>query len=103
MTGKQIAEKTLEYLGGQEKIAAMVDGNYFSYNGKDGTLYFRFKGNRKMNAVEFALTPKDLYKVTFYKYNPKTYEHKTVEEYDDIYADQLKDLFERITGLYLSL
>lgn len=102
MDAKQIANKTIEYLGGYGKIMAMVNGKDFAYD-QNGGIQFKFSGNKEMNIVKFELTQQDLYKVTFYKYNRRTLEVKVVKEYDGIYADQLKSLFERVTGLDLSL
>lgn len=102
MDAKQIADKTIEYLGGYGKIQAMVNGKDFIYS-KDGSIQFKFSGNKDMNIVKFTLTDDDLYKVTFYKYNRRTLEVKTVKEYDGIYCNQLKELFEDVTGLRLSL
>lgn len=93
---------TLEYLGGANKIKAMVNGKHFSYD-KNGGIQFWFEGNKKMNVVKFDLMPNDLYQVTFYKFNRRTFELKEVEQIKDVYADQLKEIFERTTGLYLSL
>lgn len=102
MNAKQIADKTIEYLGGYGRIMAMVNGKDFAYD-KDGSIQFKFSGNKNMNIVKFALTHEDVYKVTFYKYNNRTYDLKVVKEYDGIYASKLKELFENVTGLDLSL
>jgi hypothetical protein len=55
----------------------------------------------KMSHVRVTLMPSDTYKVEFI--NVRGTNVKTVAEADDIYCDQLKELVEQKTGLYLSL
>lgn len=102
MDAKQIADTTISYLGGYNKLMAMVNAKNFVYD-KEGGIQFWFSGNKNMNIVKFSLTHEDLYKVTFYKYNRRTMDVKVVDEYDGIYAEQLKELFEQVTGRYLSI
>ena len=53
------------------------------------------------NLVEITLDPSDTYNLTFFNATRGT--KKVVKKYDDIYFDQLVELFERQTGLYLRL
>ncbi len=93
---QRIALTTLEQLGGHGKLKAMIGARKISHD-NEGTLFFTFSGSRKANEVRIILTPTDTYDMNFYK-NGK---HK--EEYNDIYSDKLKPVFEESTGLYISL
>jgi hypothetical protein len=101
MDNKQIAETIIQQMGGAGRITAMVGAKDFMYG--EGYVTFKFKGSRKMNVVKIQLNSMDLYDVTFMKYSPKNLDCKTVKEFEGIYCDQLKELFENQTGLYLSL
>jgi hypothetical protein len=103
MTGQEMANETFRQLGGTGRLAAMIGANNFGYSSKDGSIQFNFKSCRKANVIKVEVTPADLYKVTFYKYNRRTYETATVKEFDGLYNDQLKETIEDYTGLYLSL
>jgi hypothetical protein len=102
MEAKMIAETTLQQLGGAGRLTAMIGAKHFGYD-KNGTLTFQFKMCKKANGVRIELNGKDLYDVTFTKFNARTYEVKEVHKFEDVYADQLKEVFESFTGLYLSL
>jgi hypothetical protein len=56
-----------------------------------------------MNRVKIILNEMDLYNIEFSKFTRSTLELKVVEEFENIYCDQLGDVFETTTGLYLSL
>jgi hypothetical protein len=84
-------------------LSAMIGATNIGYSSKDGSLQFHFKSCKKSNVLKVEVTPADLYKVTFYKYNRRTYETNTVKEIDGLYNDQLKEAIENYTGLYLSL
>jgi hypothetical protein len=55
----------------------------------------------KGNYVEILLRPDDTYNMTFYNLTIRA--KKPVKVYEGIYADQLRPLFEKQTGWYLSL
>lgn len=77
---------------------------------------FKFKGNTVMNSVTIRITPADLYEITFEKVGQKADPEmkklgvkvmmpysKTVEQIDGLFADQIKETFEKTTSLYLSM
>jgi hypothetical protein len=69
---------------------------------KDGnSLIFRIRGSH-WQKVKITLTPSDTYKVEFFKIHPKTFEVKS-DEHTDVYVEDLHEVIERATGLYLSL
>lgn len=100
--GQQIAETTLAQLGGHGRLRAMIGAEMFTHD-EHGTLRFRFKGYRKANTLEVTLDPTDTYTMRFLKVTNYGLNAKEVKTYDGVYCDQLKEIFERETGLYLSL
>jgi hypothetical protein len=83
------------------RMSAMIGAHTFT--GSATTLTFRFKARAKngSNCVRITLEPSDTYKVEFLSIRGTSV--KTKGEFSDIYAEDLKPLFERETGLYLSL
>ena len=103
MDGKQIAETIIQQMGGYGKIKAMVGGHTFVYD-KDGSLSFHFKGSRKANICRVVYNVgSDTYTFQLYKFSKTTAKCPKIYELADVYFDMLIDLFERQTGLYLSL
>lgn len=98
---QEIAGTILQQLGtNQNKVRAMVSGQCLAI---ENGLQINFKGSRKANKVQIVLNGKDLYDVTFYKFNRKTFDCPVVVEYNDVYADMLFNIWYEVTGLYLSL
>lgn len=92
-----VAREILRQLGGN-RFVAMTGANSFSYS--DNALSFRFKGSKKWKACRIELTPMDLYTVIFFQMK----KFDVIESrHENIYVDQLVELFERETGLYTSL
>ena len=58
---------------------------------------FRFKGSRKVNCLRIVLTASDTYDLTFTK--ARGSQLTNVSEHKDIYAEDLRNLFETTTGL----
>lgn len=92
------AKEILNQLGGNMFIA-MTGATCYA----DGanTLVVRFKGSRLANTVYITLNSLDLYDVIFRKIT--TTKHGIVKEYNGIYNDQLRKIFEDTTGLLTSL
>lgn len=69
---------------------------------KSGVM-FRFTGKNKISAnhCKIVLNGKDLYDITFTRIHGTKL--TTKEVLNDVYCDQLTELFESTTGLYLSL
>lgn len=99
--GQQIAETTYSQLGGRT-FAAMV-GVKSRMCTKDGELTIKFKARatNKSNTVVIARNANDTYLVTFWSIRGTSC--KVVEQFDEIYADQLRTLFTSCRGLYTSL
>lgn len=101
---KQIADTIYAQLGGS-RFVRMTGARNFSYAGP--SLHFglpaRFAKDG-INRVVVELNGSDLYDVTFYRFNQRAKEMlKTIAEERDVYADQLRAIFEKHTGLYTSL
>ena len=91
---KQMGGGRLEVMIGAYNFAAKRDGNY---------LTFRFRGSRKFNMVTITLNAMDTYDIEFQKYSPSKFTVTTVEKFDGAYGDMLVSVFEKTTGLYLSI
>ena len=89
---RQLGKKAL-YMMGMKHVSSSDE--------KMGALNIRFTGSKKCNHVKIVLNFQDTYDITFYKIRGMDY--KIIAEYEDIYVDQLHDIIESETGLYLSL
>lgn len=110
-----IADTIFQQLGGN-RFVAMTGAKGFV--GIDNGLRFHIGRNAsKANRVEIKLTPMDTYEYTFIKYRPYSIrvDHKAmtvkeipekreiVKRFDDVYCDQLQELFTMVTGMYTRL
>jgi hypothetical protein len=98
-----VATTILEQLGGGRFLAMTGAKNLV---GSADTLSFRLPGSggftkNGINVVSIQLTPADTYTVTFSRLRASKL--TTVEAHEDIYWDQLREVFERATGLATSL
>ena len=84
-------------MGGMGRIKAMTGAKNFSITELGVQFQFPNRQRSRGNAVRIDLNGKDLYDVSFYNGS------RLVKEYKDIYFDQLMDIFEEQTGLYLTL
>lgn len=97
MFTRENAQEIVNQLGGAGRLKAMVGVEYFIFSCEKQSVGFKFEGNPEMEYVNITLNYKDLYDMTFY------YKDKVITELKDIYNDQLIDVFEDTTKLYLSL
>lgn len=99
---KDVAETIIDQLGGYGKLRAMIGIDQIAYNQAPGGMYelvFHFKGCPKYRFCKVLYNKgKDLYDLQIWK---NSYRDK--KEYENIYNTQLKPLFEKTTGLRLSL
>ena len=97
-----VAETILKQMGGSGRLRAMIGAHSFATNGNDLSFVFPNRQRSKGNSCKINYNVgKDLYDVDFYNVSVKG--AKKVAHYDDLYWDQLIDVFERQTGLYLKL
>ena len=108
----EIATEILRQLGGNRFIAFTGAKEFVEI---DNGLRFKIGRNKsKTNRIEIHLNGSDLYDMEFIAYRPysvkvdhkkmevRTIEEKreTVRKFEDIFFDQLQELFTEVTGLY---
>jgi hypothetical protein len=107
-----IAETILEQLGGARRLGVMIGAHSFiggprsvtySSMGGAGTLTFKFKAKAKnsANCVRISRNSSNTYTVEFIRLNGPNFWAKG--DFSDVWAEDLRKLFERETGLALSL
>jgi len=103
------ADITLQQLGGRGRLKAMIGARDFFSENEGQTLVFKFSGCRKVNSLKVTLNGLDLYDVEFYKIGrysinrPMSDIVKKVGGYDNVHAENLSNVIEGFTGLFLSL
>ena len=96
-------------LGGTGRLQAMLGTKKIWQYNNGNTLQFDYRASpasKYGNFCEITYVPGlDLYTVVFKHIGTARsgFAVKVIKEYDHVYADQLIDLFERTTGLYLTL
>lgn len=101
MTQEQ-AQVTIQQLAGsQGRLKAMTGAKDFSLSEEEHFVAFKFTMCRKANYCRIHLNGMDLYDMSFWKL--KKFSFEKVEEFPGVYDDMLKPIFEKFTGLYLSL
>ena len=93
MTNQQIAATTRQQLGGQKFIVMTGATCYSDLN----TLVVKFKGSKVANIMYVEYTSLDLYNIKICKY--RGLDVKVISETKNAYADMLRPIFEKITGL----
>lgn len=99
----QVAQTILQQLGGR-RFAVITGAKDFSCVGDEPALSFRLPGNMtkdRINHVKIVLNSSDLYDVTFSAIRASKV--KEVAKSNDVYAENLIELFEHTTGLYAHL
>lgn len=102
------ADITLQQLGGRRRLGVMI-GAYDFFSDNDGqTLTFKFKMCKEANCVKITLNAMDTYDIEFIKIgrlSKKTWTVpvRKVKTYEGVYADQMQEVIESFTGLYMSL
>ncbi len=107
-----VAEMILQQLGGH-RFVVMTGAKQLIEDG-DSLRMTIGKNSSKANRLTVTLDRvTDTYKMRFYRYtagrlNKKTYawtpdKVAEVAEFDNVYCDQLQDLFTQVTGMYTSL
>ena len=109
----EIANTILNQLGGGRFI--VMTGSKDMIAIENGLRMSLAKNGSKANGLEITLNGADLYDMKFYRYTPWRFSTRggkfteypekitTVKEYNDVYFDQLQELFTNVTGLYTRL
>lgn len=95
-----VAKTILEQLGGN-KFRVMTGAKNFLDHG-DALSMKIGRNSSNSNYLKISLNMMDLYNVHFSKVS-KMGEEKSVKEYNDVYNDQLVEIFESHTGMYTKL
>ena len=98
---KNTAEQALQWLTQSRnpinRLRAMVGAYDFSL-GYDG-VFFKFRMCRKANICKIGYNEgADLFTMTFYKRGKSDI---ITKDFGDVYCDNMKECFERYTGLYI--
>lgn len=100
----EIAKNILAQLGGAGRLKAMIDARQYvalENKGKHvGGLQFRFKG-KGVNLAEIRLNGRDLYDVKFSMV--RGYDVYLKRRFNDVYAEDLGDVFRDGAGVAISL
>ena len=96
-TGGQVI---LAQLGGPRAIT-MIGAKDILVDSKLLQFGFKAKATNGANKVRITLDPTDTYAVEFWKVRGTS--AKKISKHEEIYADNLRPLFERETGLYLRM
>ena len=90
-----------QQLGGRRFAAVTGSRNFTGYT--DGLTMTLAKNDSGANRLAITLTPNDTYNMRFFRYSRTQGTIKEIEELDEVYCDQLQDLFEQVTGFDLSM
>lgn len=106
-----IAETIYQQLGGG-KFATMTGAKNF-VAGKNFLEMTLPKNHSRANRLRVTLNGMDLYDMRFYRFTPMRLNHKTftvtpekveeVAQYNDVFCDQLQELFTETTWMYTRL
>ena len=95
-----VAQTILLQLGGRRFIRFTGARSFVG-----GENFLMFMLPVEINKVKITLTPMDVYRLEFWKNldagRPET--HTPFKVIEDVYEDQLQDLFTEVTGLYTHL
>lgn len=101
-TDLTIATTILNQLGGKRFIAMTGSKDFV---GSENSLQFKvIKNVKNVTHVKIEYSyGKDLYSVSFLKWNARKFEFQVIANFDEQYAEDLQDRFEENTGLLTSL
>lgn len=109
----EIANTILQQLGGGRFLVMTGSKDMIAID--NGLRMSLAKNGSKANRLEITLNGADLYDMKFYRYTSARYSTRggqfrmypekitTVKEYNDVYFDQLQELFTNVTKLYTRL
>jgi hypothetical protein len=96
----EITETIVQQLGGLALLRLMLGTRQVTFN--DRGIRFDIHGCSKINCVQIDYDAgMDLYKMKFFHVSGRKASLNLIAEYDDVYADQLCDMIESETGLFL--
>lgn len=96
----QIAQTIIQQLGGVGRLSAMTSAKHFVAL-PDGVAFRIGRNSKKVNLVKIRLNGRDLYDLEFSYATVRSYKAKGSAT--DVFCENLVDVFEEHTGLYLTL
>ena len=95
-----VSETIIEQLGGVSILSMMIGLKKIITEPNAVQLIFPLpKHKGAVNKVRIFLNGLDLYDIEFIRFNKRG--HKVISKEENVYAEDLKDFFERGTGLYI--
>ena len=99
-TANQIANTIVDQLGGGRKLQMFIGLKQLITESLGVTLVFPLpKHTGAVNRVRITLNGSDLYDMEFIRTRGSS--QKIVKEFNNVFAEDLKDMFEKGTGLYI--
>lgn len=98
-TDMTVAKEILRQLGGNKFIAMTGAKNF---GATENSLTFKIgRNSSSANWIKIVLNGKDLYDLSFIQVRGDKI--KTLKTYDDVYFDQLQEIFTSFTGMHTHL
>lgn len=91
---------------GSGVLMCMIGAKNFAFSRSQNLVQFDFCGSREASRCVITLNGNDLYTMAFYSRKRTSkyfFEYVEKSKMTDIYCENLKTIFERFTGLYISL
>ena len=99
-SASQVANTIVQQLGGSRKLQMFIGLKQILTASNAVTLVFpKPKHRGAVNRVRITLNGKELYDMEFIRTHGRS--AKVVSEFNDVYAEDLRDRFEEGTGLYI--
>ncbi len=100
----EVAKTILSQLGGNKFTTMTGAKNLLSLSDGSGGLSFKLPNKFAKNGINYVkiiLNSNDLYDIEFGKIIMKKYDYKydVIKSVNDVYADQLQEIFTDVTGL----
>jgi hypothetical protein len=96
----QIASTIVSQLGGSRKLQMFIGlKQIINYPNGVSLVFPKPKHRGAVNKVKITLNGKDLYDMEFIRFNKNS--SKVIQEFNDVFAEDLRDRFEEGTGLYI--
>jgi hypothetical protein len=97
-----VAEIIICQLGGPGMLRAMLGTKTIAVD--ESSACFDFRMCRRFNRCKVTYSPGlDLYTVEFFLLNARKASCRLIQSFEQVYADQLRSVFEATTGLRMSL
>jgi hypothetical protein len=100
-----ISDTIIKQMGGFNRIKSMTGCDAITTD-KYSIHIVNFKGSKKYNQCIVTYIPKhDLYDMKIYRFDANSIQkgERNVENFEQLFFDQLVDMFEETTGIKLSL